>query len=280
MPSARSKQLTAHGLGKHFSSPQKPRDKNKTTTRLKIPNQAAKHQALLAKLLSLQQATQHDEDVEPKQSDYVDSDPDVDMIIDEPATESHTPDPDLSPDTTIQRRITPDTASYRLYNAWKSLLPTLVRPLLSYLHQSHARVLPPPSTLDGACKRSHCTMKTHQMICLYFDRMSFSVLKRNRQLMELSDYNSMSISTCNCRTLPQLLVANGLFPTAPSQPRIAVAINLLGLYRALFEQSCDTVNAIASALHSFYTERGFYMQDKAVSVALSLFYPASNIIQG
>ncbi|KAI5987435.1 hypothetical protein EDD15DRAFT_2173414, partial [Pisolithus albus] len=50
--------------------------------------------------------------------------------------------------------------------------------------------------------------------------------------------------------LLQLLICNGLFPTAPSQPHMAVSVELLGFYRALFERYCDAVNALASALHT------------------------------
>ncbi|KAI6021175.1 hypothetical protein EDC04DRAFT_2575647, partial [Pisolithus marmoratus] len=49
--------------------------------------------------------------------------------------------------------------------------------------------------------------------------------------------------------LPQLLLHNGLFPTTPSQPHMAVSVELLGFYHALFEQSCDAINALMSALH-------------------------------
>ncbi|KIO03678.1 hypothetical protein M404DRAFT_145490, partial [Pisolithus tinctorius Marx 270] len=52
--------------------------------------------------------------------------------------------------------------------------------------------------------------------------------------------------------LPQVLLRSGLFPTAPSQPHIAISIELLGFYRALFECSCDSINALASALNTHY----------------------------
>ncbi|KIJ58223.1 hypothetical protein HYDPIDRAFT_72010, partial [Hydnomerulius pinastri MD-312] len=55
------------------------------------------------------------------------------------------------------------------------------------------------------------------------------------------------------------LLHHGLFPTAPSQPRMAVSIELLAFYRALFERSCDAINALAAALNSHYTRRGFRM---------------------
>ncbi|KAG1898086.1 uncharacterized protein F5891DRAFT_956107, partial [Suillus fuscotomentosus] len=53
--------------------------------------------------------------------------------------------------------------------------------------------------------------------------------------------------------LPQVLVHHGLFLTAPSQPRMAVSVDLLAFYCALFECSCDAINALASALKSHYS---------------------------
>jgi hypothetical protein len=67
-----------------------------------------------------------------------------------------------------------------------------------------------------------------------------------------TDFRTMDVAGCTCETIPQVLVKNGLFPTAPSQPRIAVSIPLLDFYRALFEQSCDAVSALASTLNKFY----------------------------
>ncbi|KAG1903602.1 uncharacterized protein F5891DRAFT_914249, partial [Suillus fuscotomentosus] len=64
--------------------------------------------------------------------------------------------------------------------------------------------------------------------------------------------------------LPQVLLHHGLFPTAPSQPRMAVSIKLLSFYRALFERSCDAINALASALKMHYCHRGFVMTDTRV----------------
>jgi len=66
--------------------------------------------------------------------------------------------------------------------------------------------------------------------------------------------------------LLQLLICNGLFPTAPLQPRITVSIELLALYHTLFEHSCDAVNTLASALHTHYTRWGFHVMNKEVDV--------------
>jgi hypothetical protein len=46
---------------------------------------------------------------------------------------------------------------------------------------------------------------------------------------------------------------------------MAISIDLLEFYHALFERSCDAVNAMAAALHSFYSRRGFHMLNSKVS---------------
>ncbi|KAF9041365.1 hypothetical protein BJ165DRAFT_1329754, partial [Panaeolus papilionaceus] len=78
----------------------------------------------------------------------------------------------------------------------------------------------------------------------------------------LLDFRRISVKICGCRSMQQVLVRHGLFPTAPSQSRIAVSIDLLTFYGALFERSCDAINALALALNSFYSRRGFDMVHK------------------
>ncbi|EDR03523.1 uncharacterized protein LACBIDRAFT_331575 [Laccaria bicolor S238N-H82] len=67
------------------------------------------------------------------------------------------------------------------------------------------------------------------------------------------DFDTFKIVACECEDL----VNHGLFPTSPSQPRMAVSIPLIQLYHALFECSCDAINAFAHALNTFYGRRGF-----------------------
>ncbi|KAG1901128.1 uncharacterized protein F5891DRAFT_908086, partial [Suillus fuscotomentosus] len=64
--------------------------------------------------------------------------------------------------------------------------------------------------------------------------------------------------------LPQVLIHHGLFPTAPLQPRMAVSLELLSFYRALFERSCDAINALTCALKTYYFRRGFQLTDSKV----------------
>ncbi|KAF9457041.1 hypothetical protein BDZ94DRAFT_1118658, partial [Collybia nuda] len=57
--------------------------------------------------------------------------------------------------------------------------------------------------------------------------------------------------------LLHVLVINGLFPTSPTAPRMAVSIFLLEFYTALFERSCDATHTLARAPNTFYKRRGF-----------------------
>ncbi|KAI5986588.1 hypothetical protein EDD15DRAFT_2123933, partial [Pisolithus albus] len=60
---------------------------------------------------------------------------------------------------------------------------------------------------------------------------------------------------------PQVLLHHGLFPASPSQPCVAVSVELLSFY---LERSCDAVNALASALNSHYIHRGFCVSGRDV----------------
>ncbi|OAX31551.1 hypothetical protein K503DRAFT_812478, partial [Rhizopogon vinicolor AM-OR11-026] len=74
-------------------------------------------------------------------------------------------------------------------------------------------------------------------------------------------FTSVDVLSCKCSSLPQVLVYHGLFPMVPSQPRMAISIELLSFYHALFERSCDAINALASALKTHYSRRGYQMID-------------------
>jgi hypothetical protein len=67
----------------------------------------------------------------------------------------------------------------------------------------------------------------------------------------------VQVTTCKCQPVGVLLVQNGVFPTSPSKPRTGVSLDLLEIYRALFERSCDAITALAAALHTIYDRRGF-----------------------
>jgi hypothetical protein len=85
---------------------------------------------------------------------------------------------------------------------------------------------------------------------------------------DFQGFTSLDVLSCRCATAAQVLILHGLFPTSPSQPRMAVSTDLLAFYRALFERSCDAVNALASALHMHYVRRGFRMTNGKVSESM------------
>ena len=46
---------------------------------------------------------------------------------------------------------------------------------------------------------------------------------------------------------------------------MAVSVDLLSFFHVLFERSCDTIHALASALGTYYSRRGFHVTDHKVS---------------
>ncbi|KAF8120229.1 hypothetical protein EV363DRAFT_1191626 [Boletus edulis] len=251
-PGTRRAQTTIGGLGKHFTSPKRPRDKKQTQRLIENPGQALKRRRLLDRLELLQQKpvdsiqennrddtltngalhediTEFTGDLDPGDEDYIPSDAEPDVIQDtHTQTDQETCDNRCSETRTTEshRRILPDVPAERLYASWKELIPNLVSSYLHYMSRTVGRPLPSNPQSISLCKTGDCP--------------------RN----------------CECSTLAQVLLHFGLFPTAPSQPRMAVSVDLLAFYRALFERSCDAVNALASALHTHYVRRGFRMINK------------------
>lgn len=95
-----------------------------------------------------------------------------------------------------------------------------------------------------------------------------------------TDFQPITVLSCQCASLSQVLIHHGLFPTAPSQPRVAVSVELLSFYRALFERSCDAVNALAHALNTHYSRRGFRFTNKDVKSIPLIVYPPLTFVQG
>ncbi|KAF8425356.1 hypothetical protein L210DRAFT_3653217 [Boletus edulis BED1] len=133
-----------------------------------------------------------------------------------------------------------------LYANWKELLPKLIVPYLQYTARTLGKPLGAISNHISLCHSADCARKQTRILCLMFDH-----------------FTSVDVVSCKCSSLGEVLVHFGLFPTAPSQPRMAVSMDLLAFYRSLFERSCDAINALAAALHTHYTRRGFHFVNKA-----------------
>jgi hypothetical protein len=66
-----------------------------------------------------------------------------------------------------------------------------------------------------------------------------------------------------------LLMEHGVFPASPTKTKTAVSIDLLDMYRANFERSCDAITALAAALHTLYNRRGFKVFSQQVYLLVS-----------
>jgi hypothetical protein len=92
------------------------------------------------------------------------------------------------------------------------------------------------------------------------------------------DFEEVRVETCSCMPVSVLLVQHGVFPMSPTRPKTAVSIDLLEVYRALFERSCDAINALSAALHTIYKRRGFQVVSPQVRYTPSplkqIFNPA------
>ncbi|KAF7301143.1 hypothetical protein MIND_00678700 [Mycena indigotica] len=130
---------------------------------------------------------------------------------------------------------------YNLADAWGNLLPLLEAPWAHFKRTTHAS--PPshiPPSLHHPCQNSCNTYVNKSVDCLYPTHLQ-----------------KVFVSTCSCKPLAVLLVENGVFPSSPQKPRIGVSIDLLELYKALFERSCDAITALAHALQTVYERRGY-----------------------
>jgi hypothetical protein len=80
-----------------------------------------------------------------------------------------------------------------------------------------------------------------------------------------TDLEEVQIVTWPCKPVALLLVENGVFPASPTKVQTGVSIDLLEVYRALFERSCDAITALAAALQTIYDRRGFRVSAQRVS---------------
>ncbi|KAG6824273.1 hypothetical protein H0H92_007384 [Tricholoma furcatifolium] len=152
------------------------------------------------------------------------------------------PEADASP---LPRRTAPNRASQSLYIRWNSLIPILINPFLTYSSSTKGKVPDIPNALHSKCRQKCQRHPPATVICLFH-----------------THFSSLSVYLCECQTLPEVLLSHGLFPTAPTNPRMAVSVHLLDFYQALFERSCDAVNALSQALNSYYRRRGFTLSNQ------------------
>ncbi|KAG1882368.1 hypothetical protein F4604DRAFT_1990635 [Suillus subluteus] len=240
----RGAQPISTGLGVHFVSPKKARDPKKMQTLVHIPGANSKHKRLLAQMAALmspqmlttQTLSSSSAPAQPEALANFDDtasypyDQDDSMVNDYQPDEGPCPT-DLAPED-LGRRILPDKMANNLYMSWKALIPTLVDPHLKYSARTHGHPLAEICPVISACASSGCVQRQFSIVCLFFDRFLY-----------------VNVMACKCSTLSQVLVHHGLFPTAPSQPRMAISTDLLAFYQALFERSCFQMTNTATLPH-------------------------------
>ncbi|KAG6371481.1 hypothetical protein JVT61DRAFT_9515 [Boletus reticuloceps] len=199
----RAAQQVTKGLGRHFQSPRRPRDKTKTQTLVHIPGQAAKRRRLITQLNQLEGKSPFSPPPDVSLTDAFDLDQLEDPDFDDQSSQGFVPsDAEMEDEGQVHIDDHPIASA-----------------------QCKHRVLP------------------------------------NQQAQPI-DFISTTVTSCKCATTAQILVHHGFFPTAPSQPRMAVSVELLSFYRTLFERSCDAINALAFALHTYYICQGYRMVNK------------------
>ena len=275
-PPRRPLKRSAQPVGAHFESPKRRRSARKDSAVVLRPGLARREQKLTAKLDAL--LGKHKEPVPSIDDDFQIADSGVhhdDEFAEEPVPLSM-PENALDSNSVSSphrneassRRLVPNQTAQRLFDNWLALIPTLEDEYLSYMQRAQGRLGRQLHSEPHHCVSRRCVTRTSPVQCLYADCRFWCTLRYYllAHLLFL-DIATITFETCECITLPQALVHHGLFPTSPTQPRLSVSIDLLDLYFALFERSADAVSALAGALKTMYTRRGFSILNGKVSLA-------------
>ena len=156
---------TTLGMGQHFSSPKRRRDKRKTQTEVVIPGQDAKQQCLHQCLDNLLNRKL------PVPLSPVTNDPLLDEIIEDASADT---DPIQHVDDHINEEIhhnsMPSVATSWLYDNWHTVIPTIIEPYLHYLAETIGKLLTRPDAMLIGC-HGGCKPKCTSLLCLHFDCM-------------------------------------------------------------------------------------------------------------
>ena len=163
------------GVGQHFSSPHKKRDKRKTQTVAHIPGQSTKRARLLSELTALLEQpsqTATPQSIPTSSTPNGNVEPDImfsSKFTDEMARGIHEAPPQ-APEAPRHRDLT--VSSSRLSKRWQNVIPTMVEPYVKYLTQTLGKPLVTSNTILSGCSREPCERKRASIVCLYFDRTS------------------------------------------------------------------------------------------------------------
>ena len=147
------------GVGQHFSTSRKKRDKRKTQTVAYIPGHSTKRARLLSELTAL---LEHSSQTATPQSILTSPTPDGNVepdimftseFTDEMARDIHDAPPQ-SPEAPRHRDLT--EGSSRLSKRWQNVIPTMVEPYVKYLTQTLGKLLVTSNTTISGCSREPC----------------------------------------------------------------------------------------------------------------------------
>ncbi|EMD30807.1 hypothetical protein CERSUDRAFT_60815 [Gelatoporia subvermispora B] len=283
-PSLRDQQPFVPGAGRLFHSPKKKRLNNVNKAVVRDTARSLEIQRLRKLLEELESQAEPSEAGES--GSIASEDPrmpvdDPDPILTQPSLASDGPDapdrpegsnfeasdlPSELPDTLEperkRRRTTHCADVSSMHSRWTILLPTIVEPLLRYLQRSSGKPVSTQFVPQHHCISPECAQRKQDVTILFWDH-----------------YEIFSVPYCHCTPLVHVLVTSGMFPTSPTQPRIAVSIDLLEFYFAIFERSGDAVTALARAMRNYYTRRGWrVLDDKVCQFRQYLYEHVANAI--
>jgi len=145
----RNEQIVHPGLGKNYTSPERPGRRSKNQLLVSWPGQQSKCNAILKRMCELDERVQNVSSVPSEHVQDIFDVPTVDSEmdwIDEPVEEQDQPAvyshniPGDTPKHCKPRDHKLDT--FNQYKAWKELVPSLVEPLLSYIGSTTAGAAP------------------------------------------------------------------------------------------------------------------------------------------
>jgi hypothetical protein len=175
----RKAQIVSSGLGQHFVSPRKARDKRKTQTLVEFPGAELRRRRLLAQMQRLMDPTLPNSGYSPgialgstsggvananTPNELEFAGTDFEML-----EESSSDRPVNLESSPHKRRILPDKSTDTLYTNWHRLIPTLVDPQLQYYARTLGQALERTQDVISACGTLSCAQKRTNLLCLFFN---------------------------------------------------------------------------------------------------------------
>lgn len=141
---------------------------------------------------------------------------------------------------------------------WTSVIvPSPVQPYLRLLRITNSlRDLHHDQVIDCTCGRLNLRQMT--VTCLHFDSAHIFILIYKVPInFCFPALKEETITTCQCSTAPQVLLARGFFPCTPVAPSLAVDIKLLEFARLQFLHLVPNTTGWCDATESFLNALSF-----------------------